>query len=177
LRYTLQHNSITCTYEVHNTGTDALLFSVGAHPAFAVPNVKDTEYDDYYLQFNKTETLQRWKLDNGLIADHSETLTTPNGQLNLQHRLFYEDAIVLKNLQSNTITLGSTKHAHGFNFIFNGFDFFGIWAAKDAPFVCLEPWCGIADSVNHNQQLKNKEGIIELAAGAHWQRSWTVETF
>jgi galactose mutarotase-like enzyme len=177
LRYTLQHNSITCTYEVHNTGTDALLFSVGAHPAFAVPNVKDTQYNDYYLQFNKTETLQRWKLNNGLIADHSETVTTLNGQLNLQHSLFYEDAIVLKNLQSNTITLGSTAHPHGFNFIFNGFNFFGIWAAKDAPFVCLEPWCGIADSVNHNQQLKNKEGIIELAADAHWQRSWTVETF
>jgi hypothetical protein len=27
--------------------------------------------------------------------------------------------------------------------------------------LCLpEPWCGIADSVDHNQQLADKEGIM-----------------
>ena len=39
------------------------------------------------------------------------------------------------------------------------FPFLGIWSVKDADFICLEPWCGIADSVNSNQQLEYKEGI------------------
>jgi galactose mutarotase-like enzyme len=177
LRYHLLDNSLTCTYEVTNTGYDELLFSVGAHPAFAVPMVIDTDYSDYYLQFNASEELFRWKLDNGLIADHAEPLSAPNGKLPLTHQLFYEDAIVLKNIQSNKITIGCSKHQHGLHFYFKDFPFFGIWAARDADFVCLEPWCGIADSVQHNQQLANKEGIVQLAPNVQWQRSWQVECF
>jgi galactose mutarotase-like enzyme len=177
IRYQLNNNWLACTYEVYNPGDDILLFSIGAHPAFAVPLKNDLQYSDYYLEFNKAEPLQRWKLQNGLIATHAETVPTNNGRLALQPSLFYEDAIVLKNLQSNCITLTSGKHAPGFNFYFNGFDFFGIWAAKDAPFVCLEPWCGIADSVNHNQQLMDKEGINLLEPGENFVRTWSVECF
>ena len=177
LRYRLDDNQLTVTYEVSNSGYDELLFSVGAHPAFAVPVVKGTDYDDYYLNFNSTEQLYRWKLQDGLIADQAEQLPTQNGILPLAHELFYEDAIVLKHMQSNRITIGCTKHAHGIHFNFNQFLFFGIWAAKDANFICLEPWCGIADSVNSNQQLTEKEGIIDLPANSNWQRSWMVECF
>ncbi len=176
LRYRLQGNSLLCTYEVYNPAAGELLFSVGAHPAFAVPLTADTVYTDYYLQFNATENLQRFKLDNGLIAA-PEALPISNGRLPLQQSLFYQDAIVLKHMQSNNITIGCNKNSHGLNFKFDDFPFFGIWAAKDASFVCLEPWCGIADSVNTDQQLINKEGIIALAPATHWQTTWAVECY
>ena len=177
IRYQLNNNWLACTYEVQNTGNDMLLFSVGAHPAFTVPLNTDLQYSDYYLAFNKPETLYRWRLLNGLIATNAQTVVTNNNRLALQPALFYEDAIVLKGLQSNCITLATEKDTHGFNFYFNDFPFFGIWAAKDAPFVCLEPWCGIADSVHHNQQLADKEGIITLTPAAHFERTWSVECF
>ncbi len=177
LRYQLNSASLSCTYEVFNPGNEELLFSVGAHPAFAVPMVKDTTYTDYYLEFNITEQLQRWKLQDGLISTISELLSTTDNKLLLSNELFYEDAIVLKNIQSNRITIGCIKHQHGIHFKFSDFPFFGIWASKDAPFVCLEPWSGIADSITHNQQLKDKEGINVLAAKEQWQRTWVVECF
>lgn len=176
LKYALNDDSISCTYEVYNTGKEDLLFSVGAHPAFAVPLTAGTNYNDYYLEFNVAEQLQRYKLQDGLIALPAP-LPTPGNKLVLDKTLFYNDAIVLKNLQSNIITIASNKHKHGLHFKFNDFPFFGIWAAKDAGFVCLEPWCGIADSVLHDQQLVNKEGINAIAPATHWQRTWTVECF
>jgi len=177
LHYQLDENTLRCTYEVCNSGNENLLFSVGAHPAFAVPITTDTTFPDYYLEFNTAETLHRWKLQEGLISSSAELLPTVNNKLMLAKELFYEDAIVLKNMQSNVITLGCSKHSHGIHFKFNDFPFFGIWAAKDASFVCLEPWCGIADSVTHNQQLNMKEGINTLAVNANWQRTWAVECF
>ena len=177
LRYSLNAAAIGCTYEIYNSGKEDLLFSVGAHPAFAVPLTNDTIYADYYLQFNVAETLQRCKLKDGLVSALTEMLPVENNKLLLQPQLFYEDAIVLKNMQSNAITLGCNKHNHGLHFTFNDFPFFGIWAAKDAPFVCLEPWCGIADGVETNQQLNNKEGINVLPVNEYWQRSWSVECF
>lgn len=176
LRYQLNDNALSCTYEVYNSGKEDLLFSVGAHPAFAVPLTAATNYNDYYLEFNTTEQLQHWKLQDGLIGSPGP-LPTTGDKLILEKALFYDDAIVLKKMQSNIITIASNKHAHGLHFKFNDFPFFGIWAAKDASFVCLEPWCGIADSILHNQQLENKEGIQHLPPGAPWQRTWSVACF
>lgn len=175
--YTLDENQLTCTYKVSNPGYDELLFSIGAHPAFAVPLLPETQYSDYYLQFNITENLHRWKLQNGLVDDHAVPVPTENGQLKLSPELFYEDAIVLKHLQSTSIELRAAEQERGLRFEWKDFPFFGIWAAKDAPFVCLEPWCGIADSVHHNQQLTNKEGIITLQPNEHWERSWSVTCY
>lgn len=178
IRYQLNQNWMACTYEVYNSGDDLLLFSVGAHPAFTVPLQPSLQYSDYYLAFNKPEPLLRWKLQQGLVSSSATAVDTDsNNRLPLAASLFYEDAIVLKGLQSNCITLATDKDEHGLNFYFNDFPFFGIWAAKDAPFVCLEPWCGIADSVNHQQQLSEKEGINKLEPGHHFSRTWSVECF
>ena len=178
LRYTLDGAKLTCGYEVYNPGTQELLFSVGAHPAFAVPMVKDTVYSDYFLEFNKKEELHRLELKNGgFIAGGRDVFPTENNRIPLQHSLFYGEAIVFEHLQSNCITVGSDLHKHGIHFHFEGFPCFVVWAFKDAPFVCLEPWCGFSDTMNHNQQLKDKKGIIPLAPGAAFHRNWSVECF
>jgi len=177
LKYQLIDRKLKLTYEVKNTGTSELLFSIGAHPAFAVPNTPDTVYEDYYLSFNADEQLTYWKLEDGLVANETKNIALNAHKLKLTHELFYNDALVFKNLQSNSISLLNTKNDNGLHFNFEEFPFFGIWAAPDAPFVCLEPWCGVADGVNHNQELSGKEGIIKLGAGETWSRFWEVACF
>jgi len=177
LRYRLIDRKLNLTYEVTNTGKEDLLFSLGAHPAFAVPNTPNTEYEDYYLAFNADDKLTFWKLKDGLVADETEGIELGSHRLGLKHDLFYNDALVFKTLQSNCISLLNTKNDYGLHFHFEDFPFFGIWAATDAPFICLEPWCGVADSVNHDQELTHKEGIIKLDIGESWSRFWEVECF
>lgn len=177
LHYKLIDAELSCTYTVINSGNKPLLFSLGAHPAFAVPIKNEGNYTDYKLHFNADEKLIRHKLSDGLIGTETAIIALQNNQLPLSPALFYEDAIVLKNMHSNCITLSSEASKNGLHFKFNDFPFFGIWAAKDAPFICLEPWCGIADHTHHNQQLQNKEGICTLASNQSWQRVWSVEVF
>jgi galactose mutarotase-like enzyme len=177
LRYQLIDRKLSLTYEVKNTGTAELLFSIGAHPAFAVPNTPNTVYEDYYLAFNSDEKLTFWKLEDGLVADETEIIELGGHRLNLKHDLFYNDALVFKTLQSNCISLLNNKNDYGLHFHFDDFPFFGIWAATDAPFICLEPWCGVADGVNHDQELTRKEGIVKLGVGENWSRFWEVECF
>lgn len=177
LSYKIIESKLSVNYTVINKGTKKMLFSLGAHPAFAVPNTPDTSYEDYYLAFNDDERLTYWKLEDGLVANETETLELNGHKLNLKHDLFYNDALVFKTLQSNCISLLNTKNDYGLHFHFDDFPFFGIWAAKDAPFICLEPWCGVADSVNHNQKLAYKEGIVKLDSAKSWERCWEVECF
>ena len=84
------------------------------------------------------------------------------------------DAIVLKNLQSDSVSLHCRKRKVGFDFHFPDFPYMGIWAAKNADFVCIEPWCGIADSVNSNQKLEAKEGINRLMPSEDFEKAWSV---
>ena len=176
LHYTLDGNLLNVKYEVKNVSDKTMFFSVGGHPAFKVPLLGGTSYEDYYLEFNTSEDLMRWPLTkDGLIESPPERLPTNNNRIQLTKELFYKDALVFKNLKSETVGLKSDKTAHQLKFHFKEFPFLGIWAAKDADFVCIEPWCGIADSVNHNQQLTEKEGINTLNAHESFDRTWTVE--
>lgn len=177
VEYSIKENELCCSYHVQNINNDGMYFSVGGHPAFNVPLSKNLSYTDYALEFDADNFLKRYLLQNGLISDETELIELSNKTLQLHPELFYKDAIVLKHINSKHITLKTNKDSHGLKFKFDGFPYFGIWAAKDAPFVCLEPWCGIADNIHHNCNLKNKEGINKLAAGANWQRTWSVELF
>jgi galactose mutarotase-like enzyme len=178
IRYTLFENSLAVAYEVVNPGKEVMFFSVGAHPAFKLPLVQGTGYTDYHLEFNQTETAPRWPISpEGLIEQSPVPLLENTNRLNLSKDLFQKDALVLKGMASSIVTLGSNKTEHGFRFDYPGFPFMGIWAAKNADFVCIEPWCGIADSVNANQQLAEKEGINKLAADETFTRTWTVTVY
>lgn len=177
ITYTLTNNELQVLYAVTNKGTETMLFSIGAHPAFKVPLTNNNQYTDYYLEFSNAETAPIWPINEaGLIRDTPTTFFTASQQLKLNKELFYNDALVFKNLRSNCIAIGSSKDQHKLEFLFDDFPFFGIWAAKNADFVCLEPWCGIADSVHHNQQLQDKEGIEKISANETWKRSWCVRT-
>jgi galactose mutarotase-like enzyme len=175
LRYILEAEGLSCRYEVYNPGSDVLLFSVGGHPAFATPVDDDNTYADYTLTFNGDSKLTYYKIENNLISDEKASIPLSNNTLHLSHELFYNDALVFKTLKSDRITLRNQKAGARLEFHFQGFSYFGIWSSKDANFVCLEPWCGIADGVNHNQQLEDKAGIERLPAGESWSRMWSVK--
>lgn len=178
IRYQISGDELSTEYIVSNTGKSILLFSVGGHPAFRLPLTSDTAFSDYYLKFEEIENLPRWPISkDGLILPQSLPLLDDTNRLNLNKSLFYQDALVFKYPASSEISLLSAKTKHGLRFQMGEFPFLGIWSAKDADFVCIEPWCGIADSVNSNQQLEQKEGIEKLSPGKLFSRQWRIKTF
>jgi galactose mutarotase-like enzyme len=174
IKYQLRDSDLLTTYQVTNKGDYEMLFSIGGHPAFNVPLVSGGRYEDCYLELEHPETVQRWPLENNLIGKTPVTFLNNEKIIGLSHALFGRDAIVLKGLKSNSIKLKSTKDEHGLELEFPDFPYLGVWAAMDAPFVCIEPWAGIADSVDHDQQLAQKEGINILKPGNVWMRSWKL---
>lgn len=178
VKYTLEENKLHISFIVDNNGEENMFFSVGAHPAFAVPLVDGTSYEDYYLKFSELESAGRWPLSNeGLIEDSSIPFLNNQDVLQLQKDLFYKDAVVFKHLKSNSISILSEKTSHGIAVTFDDFPYMGIWAAKDANFVCIEPWCGIADNVNVTGNLEDKEGIHTLSPKKEFIRSYTINVF
>ncbi len=178
IEYKLVHNTLSVSYLVENTGAETMYFSVGAHPAFAVPLANNTGYDDYYLEFEQTETTDRWPLTpEGLIDNNPTPFLNYTMHLPLVKDLFIKDAIVFKNLASTKITLQSEKTPLGLSVEFKGFPYLGLWAANNANFVCIEPWYGIADGVDASGELTEKEGINHLTTGSSFDRSYAISFF
>jgi len=178
VQYSLKENYLNVTYNVKNKSHGQMYFSVGGHPAFKVPLTNDTVFEDYYLKFSDVESAERWPLSkDGLIETYTTPVLKNTDRLALSKPLFYEDALVFKHLRSNSISILSDKTTHGLKVKFDGFPYMGIWNAKDADFVCIEPWCGIADSVQTTGKLQEKEGIQLLEENEIFERTWSVEVF
>ncbi|MFT3981746.1 MAG: aldose 1-epimerase family protein [Ferruginibacter sp.] len=175
--YELEEKKLTVSYRISNAGNGPMYFSIGGHPAFALPIEPGTRYEDYYLAFEKEEQAGRWPISKDGLIETTPLPLLAGTKLELSKELFSKDALVFKHLHSSSVQLASGKTSKGFRFDFPGFPYLGIWAAKGADFVCIEPWCGIADSVNSNQDLTEKEGINRLDAGALFERSWCIELF
>ncbi len=188
LTYELFANVLSVSYHILNTGSTDMYFSIGGHPAFALPLDNTLRYDDYYLEFEEEEILKRWPLSSeGLVLDEPLPIMEPTWDeedgfseteskiLPLKKELFYEDALVFKHLKSSFVTLKSDKSPYQLKFDYAGFPYLGIWSAKNADFICIEPWCGIADAVSSSQQLTEKEGIQRLLPEDSFERAWAVK--
>jgi galactose mutarotase-like enzyme len=173
--YELSANSLRISYAVKNPGTDPLLYSVGAHPAFRIPIHPKANRSDYEIIFEKEEAVAVHLIDGGLLSGKTEPLSLEQNRLAISDSLFAKDALVFKGLASKKLSLAKAGEAPFLNFYFDA-PYFGIWSkSATSQFVCLEPWNGIADSVNHNQALEKKEGIRSLASGATETFGFTVE--
>lgn len=126
LSYTLIKNKIVGGYEILNTGNEMLYFSIGAHPGFNLPTKKLT---DYFIEFDQTETDERYLLNEGLLNGKTETVFKGT-KIELDKILFDKDAIVLKNLQSKKIKLQSKNSTFSIELQCDSFPYFGIWSKK-----------------------------------------------
>jgi galactose mutarotase-like enzyme len=170
MAYTLMDNELVIEYFVRNQSDEVLPFSIGAHPAFAI----EGNFEDYSLQFNKEDSFETHHLENESFNGKTTLVETKNNNIALNYQLFEKDALVFKQLKSNEVVL-SHQNKNILKVNFDHFPYLGIWTKQNAPFLCLEPWCGLADNINHNGNLEEKEGINHLPAGEDFLRAIRIE--
>ncbi|MBO4603114.1 MAG: aldose 1-epimerase family protein [Salinivirgaceae bacterium] len=176
INYRVKDNSLIITHTVKNTDDCDIYFSVGAHPAFNCPINEGESYTDCYLEFSERETLSTSPLTkDGLVKDESIPVLTDSNILPLTEHLFDNDALIFRNLKSHCVTLRSHKSDTAVAVEFPDFNYLGIWAKPNAPFVCIEPWLGIADSENGDGILEHKEAIIKLPVGQKSEAKYSIK--
>lgn len=176
IRFSLNENQIKVEHEVINhCNQTPMYFSVGGHPAFKCPLNEDEVYEDYFLEFEKVETIPTWGvLSSGLIDTTTSPLLDNSSILSLKNNLFENDALILKEHLSNKVSLKSKKSTTCLSVEYVDFPYLGIWAKPNAPFVCIEPWLGISDSCDTDQDFKTKEGILKLDKQSSFKASYTI---
>lgn len=175
IQYSIHGNKLSIQYEVNNLDDKNIYFSIGGHPGFNCPLHEGEKFTDYFIEFEKEETADRHLLTDGLFNGKTEKVLNKQKTLTLKEDLFKADAIVLKNLNSSFLKLKSKSSDYELTFNFRGFPYLGIWKKLEAPFICIEPWFGLADKVGFEGAIEEKEGIVSLSEGDKFVCEYSVQ--
>ncbi len=169
LIYTLNESSLDLEYKVINKGKEKMPFSIGAHPAIAVPG----NFEDYAFEFEKEEILKYYLLENDLISSKTKILETKDNLVPLNYELFKNDALIFKTLESKSLTILKDLKPY-VKVDYKDFPSLGIWTKENAPFVCIEPWLGYSDTDENSGDLYEKEGILTLEENKDFQAKFSI---
>ncbi|MBR3816668.1 MAG: aldose 1-epimerase family protein [Clostridia bacterium] len=168
--FSVDKNKLSVSHDIINKNSKVMYFSLGAHPAF---NCKIGDI----LTFDKNETLEAEKIDLVRSLRLPETFPVLKNERDIviTEDIFKEDALILHGIESEHITLHGTDKPGKLVFSLGNAPYLGIWAKPGAPYVCIEPWCGVNDSTEKKNDFSEKDGINALEAGNTFNYTWTAE--
>lgn len=166
--HVLEGASVTTRFEIENTGDAVLPATVGGHPGFNVPFGDEGEFADYYLEFGKSCTPNQIEISSrGLFTGKKYAYPLKEGNiLPLSHKLFEIDGIFLSRMDS-TVTLKSNKSERAVTLEYPDMPYLGIWhpSACEAPFVCIEPWCGLPGYDGEMEDISARHDMFHILPG------------
>lgn len=170
LIYILEDDGLTISYKIFNKDKKTMPFSIGAHPAFALPE----KFEDYSLSFDDDSELNYFLLENDLLSEHTESIPLNDGKLPLKYEVFERDALVFKKINSKSVTINESSKPI-LSVHFKDFPNLGIWTKTDAPFICIEPWFGYSDTNRNSGIIEEKEGIVLLEPGNIFECALSIQ--
>jgi galactose mutarotase-like enzyme len=169
ITYRIEGDRLGCAFSLHNPDSVPLYASIGIHPGFRRP-LGNTARDAHVVLFDKPEPAPIRRLGGRTLAPDPRPTPVEGRVLHLKDSLFDEDAVIFDKLASRRITYGAPG-GPAVEIDFADFPDLGIWAKPGiAPFVCLEPWQGMASPEGFAGDFAEKPGVVSLAPGA--TREW-----
>lgn len=169
--YTLTGKKFDVEYNIRNLTDGDMYFSVGAHEAYLCAE----GIENYEIVFEKAENLNAYQLVGPLLSDETKNYGQNTDTLQLSNSLFENDCLIFKNLNSRSVNLVNKTTGQKIKVDFEGFDYLLLWTVPGAPFICIEPWCGVTDNVNTTKNLPEKEGIQKIEKGGSFYRIHSFE--
>lgn len=168
--YSIEEKKLNIDYKVINNNDSIMPFSIGAHPAFALPKT----FQDYSLAFEYPEVLKSYQLENDLLSNTTKMIVMIDNEVPLTYSLFEKDALIFKKLESKSITILDNKNPL-LRVEFDDFQNLGIWTKTNASFLCIEPWLGYSDTVDSTGNILEKEAIQLLEAKQILRCNFSIE--
>jgi galactose mutarotase-like enzyme len=168
--YTLTNHSLEIKHDVFNPGSEDLLFSLGGHPGFHL----EGSLNEYCLDFGGDFKVKQHLITGNYYNGATQDLNL-NRRFKISDELFASDAIVIKSPPFQSIGFSKNDGTPLLTLRCEDWSAVGLWTKPGAPFFCIEPWWGWADSLDSDGTLEQKEGIVRLAPLQQRAFSYSLE--
>lgn len=169
--YRLEGKSLKVCYDVKNLSDDTMYFSFGGHEGYYCPE----GIEEYDVILPEPENWDSTRLEGAYITDKIWRVAENTDTLPLKYEYFKVDTLIFLNMKAKSVILRNRNTGRALQVSFAGNDYFQIWTKQGAPYICLEPWCGVADRVDTDKNIKTKFGIMQLPATKSLSREHTIE--
>ena len=179
----LEGRTIEVMWKVTNADSGEMLFMMGGHPAFQVPEGKNIY--DFTFEFNRRGCREGQFTDclhylapnaNGYEKEELQgNLKLSEGRVPLT-KGFFDTALTYKFDEAQVSSVSLMVDGSPYVTLeCSDFPYLGIWTMEATHlFVCLEPWYGICASDGYKGELKDRRGIISLPGWENWQKSYQI---
>lgn len=163
--YRLTGDRLDFTAVIQNESDESMPATFGGHPGFNVPFDGKGEFSDYRLEFSEPCTPDQIEIaPSGLQTGLRDAYPLQgNTVMPLSHDLFQIDGVFLSRM-APAVTLKSDLSERFVTLSYPDMPYLGIWhdAQTPAPYVCIEPWCGLPDFDGRSTELVEKAQMFHL---------------
>lgn len=170
IAYELDGATLTNRATITNPGGETLPASVGYHPGFAWPLPgTDATQTDHIVLFEQDEAAPIRRLAGGGIGAGGVPTSVEGRRLALKPSLFDHDALIFDDIVSRSLWYGVPGEP-GLRVDFPDMPYLGIWTKPGAPYLCIEPWQGLAAPEGFSADFDAMPGMLKIAPGASVSR-------
>ena len=173
LEHALDGNRLSVNATVQNTGEALLPFGIGFHPAFLWP-LPGADGKPHEVILDNGAEPGVIQLEGGLIGKTLPTSPFKAGRLTLSPDLFANDALIFPEDAGTGLTF-QAEDGPSLHFTFENLPNIALWQKPGAPFLCIEPWHGMAAHAGGTAELVERPYTVALPAGEEMRFGFTVE--
>lgn len=173
LEHALDGNRLSVNATVQNTGEALLPFGIGFHPAFLWP-LPSADGKPHEVILDNGAEPGVIQLEGGLIGKTLPTSPFEAGRLTLKRDLFANDALIFPEDAGTGLTF-QAEDGPSLHFAFENLPNIALWQKPGAPFLCIEPWHGMAAHAGGTAELVERPYTVALPAGEEMRFGFTVE--
>ena len=181
IKYTLTDRGLEVGWVVRNESDGEMPFQIGAHPALMLPDFDpDNEVRGYFSFEPKEEELTYLEpTDKGCVdPTKPKTLKLDElGMLPITAHTFDIDTYVMDSSKLTSCTLLSAERVPSVTVEFH-MPVLSLWSPTlehpACPFVCIEPWCGSADTIGYEGPFRDRRVMNLLEPGATFHTSYRI---
>jgi len=176
VEFLLQEDVLYQTFRVINKDDKCIYFSLGAHPGFYCPIVLGEKAESHTLIFDVPQDIYQLELQENtrLLTGEKMPYLQNQTEIPLGNDFFDDGPKLLENVKASTVTLKSKESSHFVEIGIEGFPYMCLWGtATRMSLICIEPWCGVSDSIDTDYVWETKQGIESVAVGDIFERRMT----
>jgi len=174
VHFALDGATLSVTTSVRNRGDDDMPASIGYHPGFRWPLPFGRPRSSHFIEFAMDEPDPARRLNAaGLLTPERHPTPISHRYLKLEDALFQDDVIIFDQIRSRHVTYGA-EDGPRIRLSFPDAQYLGIWTKPRAPFICMEPWHGIADPEGFTGDFRTKLGVFTVAPGTAMSTQMTM---
>jgi galactose mutarotase-like enzyme len=165
VRFAVSGPTLSVISSVRNLGATNMPASFGYHPGLRWPLPYGRERAAHFIEFATEEPEPIRRLNSaGLLTPESHPTPVSDQRLVLEDTLFKNDVVIFDHVRSRSVTYGAADGPR-IRVAFPDAPYLGVWTKPGAPFICIEPWHGIADPVGFTDDFTAKPGVFTVAPG------------